>query len=434
MESGSLRIAPKNVRYQRTAAVEGCAGGVLTFTPVPAEKLRGFNIYWGNASGEKLEDYTKIATVAHRGVEEVQYFLQDGLLIPEGAESFLIYPVVSAEDGTFFYEAEECAAAPLHAAPFKNPKERQYRFCVITDTHVTTDAKHPHNIHLENCFSELLKRAPDSIGIFSTGDTTDHGLPEEWDTFQAILQDASSRGLPPVYFAVGNHDLHFYKYHNELGYQTSFETQKQLFLKYTKTNAETFYHYEVIQGLYFIFLGPDRPIHPGENECYVHISEEEQAWLKNTLEQAAASGRPIFLFLHQSLLETVSGSLRTYDSKSQVWNGVSEDEALRKIVDRYPNLVMFTGHSHWRFDSKQPALFGNGNGANFVNASSVAYLWTDDNGTIENENNSPELGSEGYIVEGYPDYILLRGYDFAAKKWSATAQFYLAVPDTTGGK
>lgn len=423
-EADDMAFLPAAVTYLRASGTRGFAAGELVISPASGNRLRGYNLYWGN-NGKKLAGYTRIAAIEVNGPGEVRYRFPEALLIPEGAEAILLFPVLYRSGTERFYEAACSAAVETGAAPFRAAAPRRCMFAVITDLHVTADPRHPHNMHLADCFAEILRRVPESLGVMCIGDTTNHGYPEEWERFTDLWENAAQSGLPPLYFAVGNHDMHFYKYQNELGYQTSFDGQKEAFLRYTRTDSATLYHFHKIDGKYFIFLGPDRPIDPGENDCYVHISEAQQVWLTALLEEAARQQAPAFLFLHQPLRETVSGSLCSADPVIQSWHGVCEDAALRAITDRFPNLIMFTGHTHWKFDSMQPVLAGRGKTASYVNAASIAYLWTDKNGNIETEEDEPELGSEGFFVEEYDDFILLRGYDFAVKKWSAGGLFLL---------
>jgi hypothetical protein len=96
-----------------------------------------------------------------------------------------------------------------------------------------------------------------------------------------------------------------------------------------------------------------------------------------------------------------------------------QDVELRQILDEYPDAVVFSGHTHWQFDSLQPLLMSSGNTANYLNTASVGYLWTDlDTGLV---------GSQGYFVEVYEDYVLIRGRDFAEQKWVSNAQFMLNI-------
>jgi hypothetical protein len=47
----------------------------------------------------------------------------------------------------------------------------------------------------------------------------------------------------------------------------------------------------------------------------------------------------------------------------------------------------------------------------------VGYLWTDDDTEL--------VGSQGYYIEVYDDYVLVRGRDFVNKEWVSNAQFML---------
>lgn len=418
---------PKELSYRRTAQKEGLAEGILTVIPAKTDGLRGYYLYWGDRKSQKLSDFTRIAALEAAGSDPYFYHFDPNLIVPEGAEKILVFPLIYNEDGSF-READCFAELSVDVNPFRPTSKKQYTFCVVTDTHVTADKNHFHNAHMANCFAEIIRRAPDAAGIMSTGDVTNHGYPDEWEQFRALWTEAQEKGLPPMLFAPGNHDMHFYKYNNELGYQTSFAQQKALFLQYTHTSGEELYHAETVAGHRFLFLGPERPINPGENECYLHITEKQFAWLEEQLDASDRAGEPAFLFLHQPMCETVSGSLSSVNPGIQSWHGVYEDARLRALTDRYPRLVMFTGHTHWKFDSLQPILPGNEKTASYVNAASVAYLWTDKNGNIEAARGEDPFGSEGYFVDVYPDGIVLRGYDYASQKWSATAQFLLELP------
>ena len=80
---------------------------------------------------------------------------------------------------------------------------------------------------------------------------------------------------------------------------------------------------------------------------------------------------------------------------------------------------MFSGHTHWNLDSYQPILFGNLQGASYVNCSSVGYVWNDED--------KQEPGSEGIFVEVYEDYVLVKGREFVDRKWIANAQFVFPI-------
>ena len=139
-----------------------------------------------------------------------------------------------------------------------------------------------------------------------------------------------------------------------------------------------------------------------------------------TMTAESLKSKPTFVFLHQPLIDTVSGSLYSKDPKIQYWYGVSDAaERIREILKDHPNSILFTGHTHWTFESLQPVLWGKGSDVNFVNCAAVGYLW--------NDNDESEGGSEGYFVYVCDDKIILRGREFTENKWCGGAQFCLPL-------
>lgn len=50
----------------------------------------------------------------------------------------------------------------------------------------------------------------------------------------------------------------------------------------------------------------------------------------------AEAEQPVFLFLHQPLINTVAGSL-----EAQNWYGVTQDKELRSILDKFPQTLLW---------------------------------------------------------------------------------------------
>ena len=101
------------------------------------------------------------------------------------------------------------------------------------------------------------------------------------------------------------------------------------------------YHDHWIDGYHFIFLGTEVGL-----ELFCSLSEAQLAWLDDKLSEEASSDKPVFLFLHQPLKDTVAGSL-----ESQKWFGVTQDEELKAILAKYPQAILFTGHTHWELEA-----------------------------------------------------------------------------------
>ena len=170
-------------------------------------------------------------------------------------------------------------------------------------------------------------------------------------------------------------------------------------------------------GSYFIFLGSEADNRDGLNDVF--ISEEQFNWFKGQMEEAGKTGKPIFVVIHEPLYNTVSGSL-----PGQNWQGNPQNASyypdnkygsLKEVLDQYPSAYVFSGHTHWEFKSDSPVVISDGSTANYINCSSVGYLWTDNNsGYIES---GKYIGSEDLYVYVYKDKVVVKGRDLVNDKW-----------------
>lgn len=270
-------------------------------------------------------------------------------------------------------------------------------FQVITDTHVTEDPNHVYNRHFEQALKDIAANDPASAGIMHAGDVTDHGFPQEYEEFRRI-RDLHKDGLPPMYLATGNHDVALGVWESRLGN----------FLEATKMPAA--YHDHWVGGYHFIFLGTEKGL-----ELFCHLSEEQLEWLDAKLGEDASPGKPVFVFLHQPLMNTTAGSM-----ESQKWYGVTQDAELKAVLSKHRQAILFTGHGHWELEAERNYYDGGDRLPAMFNAASVAYLWTDEDKRKE--------GSQGYYVEVYEDRVLVRGRDFAKGAWVESARFEVTIP------
>lgn len=354
-----------------------------------SKKNLTYFVYWCKDK-KRLEDYTEIKQIHIGNVDCFDIVLNECIFMPNEANGIEIF-VLEGHSSSYFLSLDDT---------LKIQKSKYcYSFQILTDLHIENFKERPQHVsHLKAALKQVSQLCKNSQAIISIGDHTNHGYIENYECLFTILKEAyQNYSLPKIYYALGNH---------EYIYSQNFSEQISLFKKYTSA-PNNYYSFNICNHL-FIILGSDSIIGEGT------IHKTQLDWLKEELAHTHKD-QFTFLFVHQPLMDTVSGSLYSKDEKIQYWYGIDTGEQIKDILKEYPNAILFTGHTHWTLDAFQPLLFGSGKNAHFVNCSSVGYLW--------NDNDQSESGSEGMFIEVYEDYLLIRGREFVDQKWCSAAQF-----------
>ncbi len=256
-------------------------------------------------------------------------------------------------------------------------------FQVISDTHIrNNNVSDVYNLNLTLALKDMNLVNPQSHAMIVVGDITDNGRVSQYDQFNAILQSVPHA---KTYFALGNHELFSHsRYRDALN----------LFKK--KTGMSGAYFDIWIKGYHFIILGSE-----AKSGNKAVISAKQLNWFEQKLADNANSNKPIFVFLHQPLSNTVSGSDRMQD--------VVQDTPIKSILARFPKTILLTGHTHSVLtDAKQ---FYQQKYCYMLNTASVAYLWYDP--TCSKVGN----GGQGLFIDVYPDKVIIKGRDFTRQEW-----------------
>ena len=375
------------------SVTNGKSSIAVTVTPASSASLT-YRFYWA-ANGKRLSGYLPIKEVTHSGSAAFTVNFNDCLFMPDEADSVEV-AVVNGRSGSYFASAPSSLKAP--------ESELLYEFQVVTDMHIA-DYHAAHTPNLQAALYDIAEMSPDSQAIISVGDHTDKGSQVHYDVLLQTLNGITA-DLPPMYFAMGNHDM---------VWSGTYEEQVQRFIDNLGMPGV---NYAVdIQGSRFIILGSD--VQTGEGD----LSAQTLAWFEEQL-AATDPNTPAFVFLHQPLKDTVSGTLTALDAEIQDWYGFTNSgNEIRRILKRYPNAIAFSGHTHWSLEQTQPLLYGNGTDASFMNAASVGYLWSDEDAAIG--------GSEGLYIEVYEDYILIKGREYTQGVWCAAAQFLIPLHEVS---
>ena len=279
------------------------------------------------------------------------------------------------------------------------------RFAVASDVHVADLHSQQEEARLAQLFEVSYDYADNYDGYkgldaaFFVGDVSDRGTPYSLQRFFLIVS-RNVREETLVRATMGNHE-----YYDEA------DLAEWRFLeasKYESTDAHL-----TMGGYHFIFLSPD-----GNGKSF---SKDKQDYLAAALEEAAKDDptgcKPIFVFQHQPISNTVYGSTTSW--------GVGE---LTDILEKYPQVVDFAGHSH--FPMNDPRSIWQGD-FTALNTGTLSYYEMDlagakgdyvfptdrEGGWAESATDVRDAG-QFYIVEVDANHaIRVLGYDLLSDQW-----------------
>jgi hypothetical protein len=399
-------VAPVSANYVLNNDTDGYAAGRVTIK-MPADDItsRCIVMYWGDDNG-KLEGYTALGRIKVTG-ETTAFTFGESVIIPKGATRLLVYAMNDVtETLSETYVTVELPQGAAHSG-FEDPMSELF---VMSDIHITLSKTHTHNQNFANMLKDVQSLNKDALGIFVVGDTADTGNEQEYKNMVELHQNAGD--VPPVFLAIGNHDLS----------SLPFDQANANFLKYATLPdgthpTDTSYDFW-LGGYHFIFLGTDHAA-----GLHSSFDRSTMTWLEEKINENRDPSRPVFLFLHQSLSNTVSGSL-----PGEGWNGVNTESMLRNTLKDYPEVMFFNGHSHWTMDSTGNMFEGNDKlPCRIFNCASVAYLWSGYN-TVTGEHLD---GSQGYMVKLCDGKLYVLGRDFARGEWIPSAQYCIQLREPT---
>lgn len=281
------------------------------------------------------------------------------------------------------------------------------RIPVFSDTHIcgkpeligtyTACTNNSRNQRLVHALEDYANIAPGADAYAIVGDLTDHGLQSQYDEFNNIL----NRYLPldsKKVLTMGNHDFFAKRYDPTI-------TDEDLISRYLQnTGQESLYYDQWIGGYHFISLSGEKTTQDGLNSDF--LSEEQYLWLEKALPYKAVDDRPIFVFIHQPIKGTIYGS--------DLW-GSFEDGRLESILEKYPQVILFSGHSHYLLNHPRTIYQ---EGFTMVNTGSVNYSFYDGGEVSE--------PSQGLLVDVYKDRVVIKARDFIEKTW--VNQFEINTP------
>jgi len=362
-------------------------------------------LYWADDNG-RLEGYTSLAKFKLTGTKTV-FDMYSNTIIPQGATRLLAY----ASNGSRLSKNYVEVKLPENCNYKFDNSQLLSEFQVISDVHVTTDQAavgdvRYSNEHFAKMLNDVKNNSKNSTGIFINGDIANSGSSLEYDKVWQLYSSVS--GVPKLHLAIGNHDWIQGNPNNQF--------QKYAHQFNPSVNPSKVYYDEYVDGYHYIYLGGEQA------GLHANLSSQQLKWLDSLLEKDTKENpdKPVFVFLHQSITNTVAGSF-----DGQGWNGVDNEDALKAVIKKYGQVIMFNGHSHWELDSIGCMYEGSREIPTTFNTASVGYLWSSYNITT----GEFYEGSHGYYIRVYKDKIVALGRDFVNGLWMPSAIFVAEKQD-----
>lgn len=198
-------------------------------------------------------------------------------------------------------------------------------------------------------------------GIFVVGDLTNYETTYEYPLYFDYINENTREGTL-ARSVMGNHEFSQLVYSGNGNSWSNAETIKTATDKFLAASGyESEDYHAVINGYHFLFVSMDR-YGKSSGTQYEYISSGKLAWLEEQLNIAVADDKsgtkPIFVFQHVHAKDTVGSSS-------------GGDGYLKALLDKYPNVVDFSGHTHKPISD--PRSIWQGTFTAF-NTGSMAYL------------------------------------------------------------
>ena len=276
-------------------------------------------------------------------------------------------------------------------------------FEVISDTHISTEAECDSRAKLRNALESIKRNYPEVAVIINAGDFTEDGSEESVSAYFGILSQYDEEFS--FLTALGNHDVRW----QSGGWEEVYQRYMKYNSKYMgETNGKVYFH-KKIAGYHFIVLNTE-----WEVKDRTFISQKQLDWLDATLAEVSKERKPIFVVNHQSLYDSFKVKDDAYDEANIYGAFGAQDHAVKAILRKYPQTILFSGHLHAGIGATEVV---HKNYGTLVNVPCLKYT----------SYGEPINGELGYHVTVYEDEIHFDLRDYANDRWIAEHSYTVSL-------
>ena len=270
------------------------------------------------------------------------------------------------------------------------------RFIACSDIHLDGDENQQAAKRFANLFNDMYAYAEGSEyqnidAIIVAGDFTGGGAEKEYQVFNKILEE-NKKAETQLLAILGNHEFIDYRdVDASVGYD--------VFRKYINENVDTDL---VINGYHFIGVSYD-----DDGKSF----SGKMKWLDERLAKATEEDptKPIFVYQHPHPFLTVYGSVN--------WGDID----LRSVLSKYPQVVDFSGHSHYAASDPRSVWQGE---FTAVGCGSLSAFMGNLN-YIEGDVNAPGNSGGAWLVEcDAQGNVSMKLYDIENRMFFSNIDYY----------
>ena len=270
----------------------------------------------------------------------------------------------------------------------KAPDDCLLNFAVLSDSHIEGNNPTRYKV-FARCLKDVKRNQSGTDAVVFLGDNTMNGNSTESMFFHGTVSLLlKGQKVLPV---LGNHDIG-----NGEG---DYEKLQSRWYAYTEAffdkKLTTPYYFDVIDGYYFIVLGTEE-----HTSNTMSLSDDQLEWLRFTLEDAARSGKPAFVFSH-------------HPERASLRIDPDYEYSLTDILTEYAeahDLFYFSGHTHRTLTRSSFREY-----YNFPEISLPCLTTL----TGEKDNVVKDDTGVGVEVEVYEDEVVVRGRNFYSGEWAS---------------
>lgn len=270
------------------------------------------------------------------------------------------------------------------------------RFVVCSDIHLNGEENQQAAVRFANLFKDMYAYSENSNystldAILVVGDFTNGGAEKEYELFNKIVNE-NMKEETQLLTVLGNHEFIEYR---DVDASVGYDVYK----KFINENVDTDV---VINGYHFIGVS-----YSEDGKTFT----DKMQWLDERLANATKedSDKPVFVYQHPHPFLTVYGSVN--------WSDLN----VRAVLSKYPQVVDFSGHSHYAASDPRSVWQG---GFTAIGSGSLSSFMGNLN-YIEGDEDAPGKSGGAWLCECDAEgNVRMSLYDIENRMFFSDVEYY----------